>query len=475
MDDHNKSGGLWWFGVDRKWWTLAVVGASTFMSALDGSVVNIILPQIVETTHASFSTVMWVVLIYFLTASSLLPVFGRLGDIYGQRGIYILGISVFTLSSLFCGLSPSVGWLIGFRAMQAVGSAMLFALGPAVLTGAFPGAQRGKAMGLQATMTYLGLASGPAIGGFLAAQLGWRSIFFINIPIGAIVIALAVPALERRRVSSNGQPFDPAGAVTLTISLAMLLLGISLGNRLGWGHWFIASSLVTAVVAIVIFVLVETRAAHPVLDLRLFLNRTFAASTTAAFLNYMAVATSGLLMPFYLQSASGYPPDITGLILISTPVVMAITAGPSGALSDRIGHRIPATIGMAITVIALLLFRTFQAGDGAMQVIPFLVLLGIGGGLFTSPNNSAIMGSAPREKQGVAGAILAAARNIGFAVGMAAGGAIYAARLMALESISTKPNAVAGAMHDATTAVAFVAVIGVIISATQGKELNRRS
>jgi EmrB/QacA subfamily drug resistance transporter len=468
MTDHTKNAEPWWFGLDRKWWTLAVVGAGTFMAALDGSVVNTALPIIHDSTHAPFSTITWVVLVYLLTVSATLLVFGRLGDIYGQKAIYMSGLGIFATGSLFCGLSRAIGVLIAFRAVQALGAAMLMSLGPAVLTGAFPGRERGKALGLQATMTYIGLSTGPALGGLLATHFGWPSIFFINVPIGFTMMLVAYGTMKKT-IAKSDQPFDAAGAVTLGFSLALILLGLSMGRQIGWNAWPIKGALVAGIIAAAAFIKIETHLEHPMLDLSMFANRIFAASTAAAFLNYMASSAVGLLMPFYLETASGYPPDKAGLILMSTPAMMVLTTGPCGALSDRIGVRVPATLGMALTATGMLLLRMLQPGASVWQIAPRLALIGLGMGLFTAPNNSAIMGAAPRHRQGVAGAITAAARNIGFAMGVAVSGVIYAGRLATFSHTEARPQAITSAAHDAITVVACFAAIGIVISAVRGQ------
>jgi EmrB/QacA subfamily drug resistance transporter len=341
-----------------------------------------------------------------------------------------------------------------------------------VLTSVFPGKERGRALGLQATMTYLGLATGPAFGGLIAQHWGWPYIFFINIPIGAVAIPASVIAI-RRESSKSDQPFDPAGAVTLALALASLLFALNKGNDMGWGSPLVAASVAVAVVASVGFIVIERRVEHPVLDLKLFSNRFFGASTAAAFLNYAATSSVNFLMPFYLISACGYKPAVAGMILISTPVTMALVAGFAGSLSDKIGYRIPSTLGMAITVIGMFSLRSLHPAAGQWQIIPHLITIGLGVGLFTSPNNSAIMGSAPANRRGVAGAILAAARNIGFAIGTAMAGLIYIMRLDALKSAASDPLGITRAMQDATTVVALLAMVGIAISACRGPGTNR--
>jgi EmrB/QacA subfamily drug resistance transporter len=456
-----------------KWWTLGVVGAGTFMSAIDGSVVNTALPVIQKQIGAPVSTAVWMVLIYLLTVSSSLLIFGRLGDIYGQRVFYISGMAIFVIGSFFCGLSRNVGLLVAFRGLQGLGAAALFALGPAILTGTFPDQERGRALGMQATFTYLGLATGPTIGGLLTQHLGWPWIFFINIPIGIIVILAALRVL-RHRERKVIRPFDAIGATTLTLALVALIFGIDSGARYGWESPIILISLITAGIALVLFLFVENRATDPLVDLKLFANRVFSASTMAAFLNYMATSSVNILMPFYLVSARGFRVDFAGYILVSTPLTMAIFTGWSGAISDKIGQRLPATIGMALTVIGILLLRTLSPVSPWWVIVLHLVLIGFGIGLFTSPNNSAIMGSAPRNRQGVAGAILAASRNIGFVFGTAFATIIYTLHLDSFSPTVPSSVAITDAMRQATTIIALIASVGIVISAIRGRAINMR-
>lgn len=436
------------------------------MSALDGSIVNTALPVIGRQTGAPLSSLEWVILVYLLTVISTLLVFGRLADIYGRRRFYIAGMVVFVTGSLLCGLSRSVHALIAARALQGLGGAMLFALAPAVLTTVFAVHERGRALGMQATMTYLGLSAGPALGGFLTQRFGWPSIFFINVPLGLIVVPLSIRTLRHDEAGAR-QPFDVAGAVLLAMALASLMFVLSRGHQARSQYTYLLAAL--GIAAFAAFVMVELRSSHPMLDLRLFRNRTFAASTLAAFLNYTASASVSFLMPFFLQYANGYRVDLAGLTMISTSVVMALFAFPAGWLSDRVGQRLPATLGMAITVAGILSLRMLNLGVHPWVVAAHLAIIGLGIGLFTSPNNSAIMGSAPLSRQGVAGALLAAARNFGFAMGVAISGLIYMTRLHGLERTLPEPHAIAYAMHDALTVMALIASIGVVASALRGK------
>ena len=453
-----------WLGVDRKWWTLAVIGSGTFMSALDTSIVNLALPVIRGATRASVSTVEWVVLAYLITVSSALLLFGRLADIHGRRRIYVTGQLVFVLGSLACGLSGHIGGLIAARIAQALGAAMIFALSPAILVSTFPGSERGRALGMQATMTYLGMSLGPGVGGVLLGHCGWASIFFVNVPVGLVMLAVAAKVLHPDRPEAARQVFDPAGAATLALALASLLFVLSKGGELGWGHPLIVGLAAVAAGAGAVFVAVERRASQPALDLRLFQNRLFTASVLSAYLCYWVAASVSFLMPFFLLSACGYSPPHAGLVMMSVPVAMMVVTGPSGWLSDKIGVRVPATMGMAGMVAGLVLLSGLPLSAAAGWTAACLACVGLGAGLFTAPNNSAIMGEVPENRRGVAGAILSAARTVGFASGVALAGLVYTGCLAAAGDAGSA-EAAAHAVHMGLRVTVAFALAGTVCSA----------
>lgn len=436
------------------------------MAALDGSIVNIALPVIARTTGASVSTVEWVVLAYLITVSAALFVFGHLADLYGKRRIYLLGLSVFVLGSLCCGLAGRIGLLVGARVMQAAGAAMLFALSPAILVGAFPPAERGRALGLQATMTYLGLVAGPGLGGLLIDWLGWPAIFFVNVPVGLATMWAAGRVLGGDRPAA-GQLFDPAGAGSLALALAALLLALSKGGEWGWGHPAIVGLAVVAACSSVAFVAIERRQAHPAIDLGLFRDRRFSASVLASYLCYLSSASVGFLMPFLLLSAAGCSASHAGLVMMSVPVAMLVLTGPSGALSDRVGVRALATAGLVVSSAGMFLLGGLGPEASSLHRVLGLALTGVGTGLFTAPNNSAIMGSVPAERQGVAGAILSATRTVGFASGVALAGIVYLAGLRA-SGLGHAPEAVAQAVCTGLRLTACAALLGALCSAVRG-------
>ena len=454
-----------WLGMDRKWWTLVVVGSGTFMSALDTSIVNIALPAIGHSTGAPLDTLEWVVLAYLLAVTGTLLVFGRIADVHGKRRIYMAGQVLFAVGSLLCGVSGRIGPLVASRVLQGLGASMILALSPAVLIGAFPAEERGRALGLQATMTYLGLSIGPALGGWLTEHLGWPAIFLVNVPIGLAMVTLSSHALVKEARPEHGSTplFDVAGAALMAAALSALLFALSHGQRLGWTQPLIAGLLVASAAGWVAFVMVERRTDHPALDVGLFSSWTFSASTLAAFLCYSCMAAVNLTAPFLLIRACGLSASRAGLVLMAIPLAMLAFTAPSGYLSDRVGVRLPATAGMvAFSAGALLLLRV-APGNGVQAFLPGALAVGVGAGLFTAPNNSAIMSAAPPATPRRAGAVLTAARTSGFAFGTASAGAIYAARIEAQHA--SAPAAVAAAVHACLWAVAAVALVGAALSA----------
>lgn len=411
--------------INQKWLVLVAIGASTFMSALDTSVVNVVLPIINQSFSSNIATVEWVVTIYLLIVSGLLLSFGRLGDMRGHKTIFMIGFAIFITSSALCGLAPSIGALIAFRGLQAFGAAMLAANSPAILTKSFPASQRGQALGLQATMTYLGLTAAPSIGGWLTDLISWRAVFYINIPVGIAALLLGWRFIPQDRTIGSGERFDLPGALIFLTGLIALLIGLNQGHSLGWLSIPILSLLLFAIIFLIFFIQVERRSPYPMLDLALFKNRVFSSSTTSAVLNYIAVFSILLLLPFYLFQGRGFSPSQAGLILTIQPIVMAIVAPIAGMISDRVGTRLPSVLGLVILSLGLILLARLGPISNVYEIGFALAVVGFGTGTFISPNNSAIMGAAPYDRQGIAAGVLATARSTGMVLGIGIAGAIF--------------------------------------------------
>jgi EmrB/QacA subfamily drug resistance transporter len=412
-------------GTTQKWGVLIAIGIGTFMTALDTSVVNTVLPIIGQSFNESIAKVEWVVTIYLLVLSGLLLSFGRLGDIRGHKAMYLSGFGIFMVGSLFSGIAPNVGLLITFRGLQALGAAMLAANSPAILTKSFPDQQRGQALGLQATMTYLGLTVGPSLGGWLASLLGWRVVFIINLPVGLAAIWLSLKYIPNDSSHYQAEQFDYPGAITFLLGLGSLLLGLNQGGEWGWTSIPILALLLGAIVLLVLFVYIEKRTKHPMLDLSLFKQLPFSMTAASAVINYIGVFSSIFLMPYYLIQGRGFSPAQAGLILTAQPVVMAVIAPISGTLSDRIGTRLPTVFGMGILSAGLYNLSRLTAQSSIESIMVALAIIGLGTGAFISPNNSALMGSAPKSRQGIAAGILATSRNFGMVLGVGIAGAIF--------------------------------------------------
>jgi EmrB/QacA subfamily drug resistance transporter len=451
--------------IEPKWWILLAIGAGTFMSALDTSVVNTILPIVNAHFKSEVATVEWVVITYLLLVSGLLPSFGRLGDIYGHKSIYISGFFIFIFSSLMCALAPSIYALIGARAFQAIGAAMLSANSPAILTKSFPSRQRGQALGLQATMTYAGLITGPSLGGWLAGQFSWRAVFYINLPVGLIALILSVLTIPKDEKNETKEHFDIPGAVFFMGGLVSLLLGLNQGHNFGWSSLPIVLLISFSVICAVIFINIENRQSRPMLDLTLFKRRIFSTSVISAILNYICVYCTLFLMPFYLMQGRGFSSSQSGLILSAQPLIMAIIAPISGTISDKIGARIPGVIGMAILSAGLFMLSRLGLQTSMSYIVLGLGVTGLGIGIFISPNNSALMGAAPHNRQGIAAGILATARNIGMVLGIGFSGAIFTT----IQTMNSNSNAsLILAIQYSFMAAAIIAILGIFTTAIRG-------
>ena len=451
---------------------MATIGMSLFLATIDGSIVNVALPTLVRELQTDFPTVQWVVLAYLLTQTTLMLSIGRLGDMIGKKQIFSAGFVVFTVGSVLCGLAPTVYWLIAFRVVQAVGASMVLALGFAIVTESFPPQERGRALGINGSLVSVGIVIGPVIGGFIIENLNWNWIFFVNLPVGIIGTLMAMRFIPDFH-PEGGQSFDYAGAFTLFISLLALLLGLTLGQNLGLTDSRVLSLLGLWLVFLVLFVLIELRVNQPMIDLRLFRTTLFTVNISTGLITFICIAGVLILVPFYLENVLGYSTQEVGILFAIVPIALGIMAPISGSLSDRFGTR-PITItGLVIVAIGYLTMSTLSAETTAVGYLLRLAPIGIGMGIFQSPNNSAIMGAVPPTRLGIASGLLAITRTLGQTTGIALLGAFWALRTLALHNAPLPGGATSapaifqlGGMQDTFQVAAILIGAALMISLT---------
>jgi EmrB/QacA subfamily drug resistance transporter len=388
---------------------LIVATLSSFITPFMASSVNLALPSIQGALQIDAVLLSWVETAYLLSAAVCLVPFGRVADIHGRKKMYMIGISIFSLASLSCGLAHSITVLLISRIIQGVGSAMIFGTGMAILISVYPPRERGKVLGITVAAVYTGLSMGPFFGGLLTQHLTWRSVFLINVPAGLSVIPLILFKLKGEWAEAKGEKFDLVGAIIYGPAIVALIYGLTLLPEL-ISIWLI----VGGIGGLVIFVRWESRTQHPVFEIKLFRgNRVFALSNLAALINYSATYAVTFLISLYLQFIKGLAPEEAGVILVAQPVVMAAVSPLAGRLSDKIEPRIVSSLGMAVTTTALGLFTLLGQASSIALIVARLMLLGFGLALFSSPNTNAIMSSVERRFYGIAAGAVATMRVMG--------------------------------------------------------------
>jgi EmrB/QacA subfamily drug resistance transporter len=409
--------------ADAHWYAVAAVCVGAFMGQLDASIVTVALPTLQHTFDASVGAVTWVGLSYLLVLVATVTAVGRFADMWGRKLLYVYGFVIFTLASVLCGLAPGLGALCGFRALQAVGAAMLQANSLAIIVLVVPGRALGKAIGLQGAAQALGLALGPSVGGLLLAAGGWRLIFFVNIPFGVFGAVAAILLVPRSRNLMARVRFDWTGLGVFFPAVVALLSAISFGAELGWSSSLIVFLFVVAAVLGAVFIWHERRDRDPMLDLGLFRNGRFSTGIASGVGSYLVMFGVLLLIPFYLERGQGLGTVRSGLELMAMPVAFGVVAPFAGRLADHVGARPLTVSGMAMVALALALLGALRPSTGWFLVL--LALVGVGMGLFTSPNNASIMGAAPGQQAGMASGVLNMSRGMGTALGLAVTGSIF--------------------------------------------------
>ena len=393
---------------------LIVTTLVSFIIPFMGSSVNIALPSMGKEFSMNAVLLGWVATVYLLATAMFLVPFGRVADIYGRRKVFLYGLSVFTCSSLFAALSRSTAQLILSRALQGFGGSMIFGTGVAILSSVFPPGERGRVLGINVAAIYCGLSLGPFLGGLLTQHLGWRSIFWLNVPLGAVMIGMVLWKLQGEWAEARGEKFDYPGSVIYGFTLLATIYGLSLlpANA---GIWLI----LIGILGMVVFVRYEVTLPSPVFNLSLFRdNRVFTFSNVAALVNYSATFAVSFILSLYLQYTQGFPPEKAGLILVSQPIMQAVFSPFAGKLSDRIEPRIVASAGMGFTSLGLFFLTFLRAHTSVTFIVCTLLFLGFGFALFSSPNTNAVMSSVEKRFYGVASATLGTMRATGMMFSM---------------------------------------------------------
>ncbi|MBB4664131.1 MFS transporter [Conexibacter arvalis] len=411
---------------NRRWWTLGAMCFALFMLMLDNTVVNVALPSIQQDLDADLAALEWTINAYTLSLAVLLVVGGRLGDIFGRRRIFLIGVTVFALSSAAIGLSPTDTALIVGRAIQGIGAAMMMPATLSIVTNAFPPHERGRALGTWAGVSALALAIGPVVGGFLTEHVSWRAIFFLNLPVAAAAIAVSITAVRESRDETVGRTIDYAGIATLTVGLTALVLGLIEANRWGWGSPRILALFALAVAALAAFALVERRVKAPMVDFAVFRSRQFAGAASVGFIVSFGMMAMFFFTALYMQNILGYSALEAGVRFLPTTLVLIVMGPLAGRLTDTIGPKPLLVSGMLITG-ASQIWQSFLTSDtGYGFLLPSFVLMGVGMGLVMSPMTTAAMNAVDRTKAGVASGVLSMGRMVGSSLGVAIFGAVVA-------------------------------------------------
>ncbi|MDQ2716453.1 MAG: MFS transporter [Chloroflexota bacterium] len=478
------------FRQNNKWVVFVIIAIGIFMATLDSSIVNISLPTIARYFGVPLSgSIEWITIAYLVATSAVLLTAGRVADMIGRKPVWSVGLVIFTLGSAICGAAPTLGFLVAARGLQGVGGALMMAVSPAMLTGAFPAHERGRALGLNAINVSLGVSVGPTLGGLITSYFSWRWIFYVNVPIG-ILGFFATWYFLKEKVNKQPGRFDPLGAILLALGLASITLGLSFGEELGWTSPPVVASLVVGAGALVVLYIVEHRVSYPVIDFALLRRRVFFSANISLILSFMALFAVSFLLPFYLEQLHAFPIVQAGLLLTPLPITIACIAPISGSLADRIGTRWLAALGLSISCIGLVLLSQLNAQSSIWDIIWRLIFIGLGQALFQSPNNSALMGDAPAGQQGVAAGFLATGRVVGQSISVALAGAIFTAlggataglslvigrqrNSLSPEHMSALQQTFAHSFQIAFIICASIAAIGVLTSLVRGQEQRKR-
>jgi EmrB/QacA subfamily drug resistance transporter len=449
---------------NRKWWTLAAVAFGLFMIMLDNTVVFVALSAMQEDLHISTSQLEWVVNGYALTFAVLMLTGGKLADMLGRRRIFVVGLVIFTLASLACGLAATAGFLIGARVVQGVGSALMNPATLSIITATFPPKQRGTAIGIWVGVSAMALAIGPLVGGLITEHIDWSWIFFINVPVGIAAIIVARIVIDESRDMSHEQRLDLPGLLVSGIALFALTYALIEANQHGWTSPLILSLFGIAAVGLLGFVVLEQRQRLPMLDLSLFRNPTFAGANVVMFLVALAMFGVFFFVSLYMQNILGYSPTQAGAAFLPLTILIVLLAPIAGRLSDRIGSRWLMGGGLVLVSLSLVIQSTFTVHSSFWNILPAMIVGGMGMAFAMTPTAAAAMSSVPIDKAGVGSAVLNSMRQVGGALGIALMGAIVAASVHVPATDPRAPEQFVRGFREAVLVAAAIALAGAVVA-----------
>jgi EmrB/QacA subfamily drug resistance transporter len=444
---------------------------------LDQRALLVALPTLTESFHTAFTTIQWTILIYDLILIGLVITMGRLGDLFGRRRFYSLGFLLFVIGSALCGIAQSPAQLISFRALQAIGGSMISANGRAIASVTFR-EERGKVLGLTSMAFHVGFLTGPSLGGFLIDTVGWRWIFYINVPIGLWGAYLAWKIMAETRAQEKDVSIDLAGAMFLLLTNCLFIYAIDQLPRLGWKHPTVLVALSLSAVSLALLVFTEIKSKMPILSLSSFRNRLFRAGILSLFFVALTQSAINFLLPFYLQNLLGFSPSQVGWLIVADSAIIMIMAPIAGWLSDRFGSRLLCTVGCSVIVVGQFLLGSLGLQSSILNIIFPLALWGLGWGLFNSPNQSAIFGSVSMDKIGAASGMTATAARTGGALGVVMASTLFAYMLTAAglsqaqiespQSWSAAPERFIGPFSHTVHIINVLSLLAVFFSAVRG-------
>jgi EmrB/QacA subfamily drug resistance transporter len=463
-------------------WTLRLILLNVCIGqaivGLDQRALLVALPTLTESFHTHLTTIQWTLLIYDLILIGLVITMGRLGDLFGRRRFYSLGFLFFVIGSALCGIAQSPAQLIFFRAVQAVGGSMISANGRAIASMSVPREERGKALGVTSMAFHVGFITGPSLGGFLIDTVGWRWIFYINVPIGLWGAYLAWKIMAETKEENEKVSIDFLGAFLLLVTNSLFIYAIDQLPRLGWHHPTFLLTISFSAVALVLLIITELKSATPILLLHLFRDRLFTASILSLLFVALSQSAINFLLPFYLQNLMGFSPAQVGGIIVADSIIIMIMAPIAGSLSDRVGSRLLCTVGCSVIVAGQFLVASLGLHSSLIAIILPLALWGLGWGLFNSPNQSAILGSVTVDKIGAASGMTATAARTGGALGVAMASTLFTFMLSAAgmspaqiespQSWSSTPQPVIGSFSYTIHLINLFTLLAVFFSAVKG-------